>query len=481
MKKTRALAGALALSMLATLTACDNNSGDASQNATTASEVVTTTAGTTKPQDESIKAEVEALDVTDKLQGELENKTIKWFAHFDLNANSFGKDVPVSIQLFENVYGGKIEWISTTWETRYSDMSTYVLGGEGIDFFSATDQDGFPMGAQNGMFVPADPYIDWSSELWSGQVKDLSDRFKFKGSHYVICTQATSDCVVIYNKDTISENGLDDPLELYREGKWDWNTYKSMLEEFCDAESECYGLDGFWTEKALMLTTGTPLVSMENDQLVLNMGHPNMERAMEYQYDLFKSGLILDKSVFDWAEQPHFMGEGKELFYNCGFWTLERAKEQWSADFGENVMFVPMPKDPEADKYYLPAGMEKAGFLLCKGGQNPEGVIKYIECLIVSYEDEKAQEITDKLALNDYGWTQEMLDMLKEVNALTNENPVYDFYNGISEDLKSILDSGDGIGMRSPIRGHAWSEVRAAAEESVEAMIEEFNTQAIEE
>ena len=478
MRGKKILSGLVALSLVLGMSACADNSGSTD---TTVTEATTTTAGTTKAPDESIQAEVQELDFSDKLTGELENKTVKWFAIMDLNANSFGKDTPVSVQLFENIYGGKIEWVQTTWDTRYSDLATYILGGEGIDFYSATEMDGFPMGAQSGMFVPADPYIDWSSELWSGEVKDLCDKFQFKGNHYVICTQATSDCVIVYNKDTISENGFDDPAELYKEGKWTWDTFEDMLLEFVDAENECYGLDGWWIEKGLMLTTGVPLVDMKNDQLLLNMSHPDMERAMNFQYDLNKNGLILDKAEFDWAEQRHFMGEGKELFFPAGYWILERSKDQWSAEFGDNVMFVPMPKDPEADKYYMPAAMEKTGFLMCKGGQNPEGVIKFCECLIASYNDEKAYEITDKLAMNDYGWTQEMVDMLHEVNEKTNEAPVYDFYNGISEDLKTILDSGDGTGMRSPARGVAWSEVRLAAEESVQMMVDEFNNATIEE
>ena len=48
----------------------------------------------------------------------------------------------------------------------------------------------------------------------------------------------------------------------------------------------------------------------------------------------------------------------------------------------EEIRFVPMPKDPDADKYYLPANMD--AYTLCKDAQNPEGAGAFMKCKLSS-------------------------------------------------------------------------------------------------
>ena len=457
------------------LTACADGEGGGATTSETTSE---TTTFTTKAQDESMKQEVANLAQEDEIQnlltGDLENKTIKFFSTWDINPDGSGKDVPIELQLFQERYGGNIEWISTTWDTRYSDMSTYVLGGEGVDFFPTNDMDNFPKGAVNGMYVPYDQYVDFSSELWA-PTKAMNDQCQWMDNHYLIILGATEGTVVIYNKDTIEENGLEDPAQLLADGEWTWDTFKDMMADFCDPESGCYGLDGWWTEASILLTTGVPCVSLENGQMKSNIGNADLERVMNFQYELFSAGYNLPKAEYDWTEQPQRVGEGKTLFFPAGLWKIYSAKDQWGAIFGENAMFVPMPKDPEADKYYLPAGMDS--YALLKGGQNHEGVIKYLECKLVAATNEKTKELGRQQLINDYGWSDEMIEMKDKVAEITNEAPVFDFYNGGDDDMKSILDSGEA-GVRSALaQGIEWSETRAAIEETIDAMIEAYNEQ----
>ena len=66
-------------------------------------------------------------------------------------------------------------------------------------------------------------------------------------------------------------------------------------------------------------------------------------------------------------------------------------------------MFVPLPKDPQADKYYLPAGLE--AYMLCKGAQNPEGVMRFMECTLAANSDERTKTMNIDNMKNVYGWT----------------------------------------------------------------------------
>ena len=151
------------------------------------------------------------------LDGELENKTIKWFSFYDpFHATTSGNTKAISLELFEEKYGGEIEYIQTTWANRFNDLSTKIVGGEGIDFIAGGDLDSFPKGVTNGMFESVDEYVDYDSDLWTN-VKSLNDYFELNGKHYLIATQATTGQVVYYNRQTIESFGLDDPADLLYE------------------------------------------------------------------------------------------------------------------------------------------------------------------------------------------------------------------------------------------------------------------------
>lgn len=468
----RITAGLAALAMTSGLTACGGSSDSP----------VETTAETTAPITVAINTETLAEedqktmdDVSELLQDvELENKTIKWFSFYDpFNATTSGNTKALSLELFEKKYNGTIEYIPTTWAARFTDLSTNILGGTGIDFIAGGDLDSFPKGVPNGQFEPYDQYVDFDSELWSS-VKDLNNKFELHNKHYLIATNATMGEVVIYNKKTIEDQGFDDPAELLDEGKWTWSAFKKMLMDYIDPESEQYGLDGWFNEKPLMLTCGVAPVDLKDGQLVSNLFDERLEKSMNFMYELSQYGLVLDKSIFNWSVHPELIGEGKELFYISGVYALEGAPEIWTVSYGnpEDVMFVPMPKADDADKYYLPAGLE--AYMLCKGAQNPEGVARFMECILAANFDEGALAIADQKRRDDYGWTDEMIEMKDKITELTAENPMYSIHTGCPSDMYDLLDSGE-YGIRAAFYGHDWPSVRESLADAVTLMTDEFN------
>lgn len=463
-------AGALAIVMTAGLTAC-GGAGGGEEITTTTTTQATVEINTAELSEEDAQ---KVADVADLLTGELENKTIKWFSFYDpFHASTSGNTKALSLELFEEKYDGEIEYIQTTWNNRFNDLSTKVVSGDGIDFIAGGDLDSFPKGVTNGMFQPVDQYIDYNSELWSN-VKDLNDYFELNGKHYLLATAATAGPVVYYNRQTIENFGFDDPADLLEKGEWTWDTFKQMLLDYCDVDSECYGLDGWFNEQPLMLTCGVPSVELKDGKLVHNFFDPNLERSMNFMKSLSDNGLTLDKNIFAWQTHIEFIGEGKELFYISGLYEIGSAPEIWTKTFGEpeDVMFVPLPKDPEADKYYLPAGLE--GYMMCKGAQNPEGVIKFMECILAANTDERTKQIARDKNVNDYGWTEEMLEMQDKITEMTAENPVYDIHAGCPTDMYNLIDSGE-TGIRAAFYGLDWPTVRDTLVDAVQIYIDEFN------
>lgn len=463
-KKAAALS--LAVSMLTSFTAC-GSSGEGTADETSE----TTTQFTVAINTETLASEQDAqmADLADSLTGELENKTIKWLSFYDpWHPTGFGNSKPVSVELFEKKYGGVIENYTTTWANQYHDLSTMILGGEGIDFFPASEA--VPNCVISGMTQPYDDYIDWNNPLWQ-EVKDINDSLSLNGKHYLMVCQVTEGYVVYYNRKTIEALGFDDPAELYRNGQWTMTKFMDMLSEFVDEDAGQYGLDGWFNSTPLYLASGVPSISISDGKVKNNFMDPSFERAMTFQYELNQKGLIIDKNLFNWQTQIQYIGEGKELFYISGLYEIESAPDIWTKTFGnqEDVFFVPIPRDDEADKYYYKAELDC--YNLCKGAQNPEGVARLMECVIASYYDENAQLIGDEKHKSDYGWSDEMIEMKHEVKRLTAENPVIDVYGGLPTDYANLISDC----INKPIQGEDWYSVRDSANDVIEFGVDEVN------
>ena len=478
MKNTKKiLAGIMALSMTAALTACGDNGTEGGNTAEETTTVTTTTAKTVAINEEGLKdGEQETLDaVMEQLQDvEMENKTVKWLAHYDLNPSTSGASKSVGLEMFEQKYGGKLEWIPTTWNTRYDDLSTQVLGGGGVDIFPGDDTANFPKGIINGMFQPVDDYIDINSTVWQ-HVSQGMELFKFGGKHFELVTAITPEAIVIYDKSTIEAQGFDDPWELYEKGEWNWESFKSMLFEFVDPDSSQYGLDGYWNEKALLMSAGVPMVGLSADGGVQsNVNDPTVEKAMNFQYELNQNGCKFPKEQFSWNEQPQMLGEGAELFYIVGPYCVQAAPETWSVGVEpENLGVVPVPSPAGSDPYQ---GAKINGFALCKGAANPQGAALFAECNILGSVDERAIAISDRKAADDYKWSQEIIDKMKEIEELSRKYPVVEYATGCSSDIASITtDGGDQMGMRAAFDGTDWATMRETIADTLKMLVDEVD------
>ncbi|MBQ7991360.1 MAG: extracellular solute-binding protein [Oscillospiraceae bacterium] len=475
----RTLAGLSAVVLTMGFASCQSNSAETPTEAVTT--VATTTGVTVEVNTETLAEESqmtldEAADAVlpDK---ELENKTIKWLAHYDINPNTAsGASESVPLNVFRTKYGGEIQYYPSTWNTRFSDLSTYVLGGEGIDFFPC-ETAALPRGVVNGMFQPVDDYIDMNDPLWQ-DVEAAMEVFNFNGKHYEFVSDVHAENVVIYNKQTIEENNFDDPWELYKEGKWNWDTFKDMLMQFVDEEADQYGLDGYWAEKALFLSGGVPAVSSEDGSLVVHLMDPTVEKAQNFMYDLWVNNLVINREIFDWAEQPQFMGEGKELFYIVGAWHVQADPETWATKIPpENLGLAPVPNAADAEHPWQASAMDN-GFLLCKGAANPEGVALFAMCNRFAATNDDAIAISDQKAKDDFKWSDELIAINKEINDLARQYPVVDLATGVSTDVASITtDGGDNVGLRAAMHGVDWATNRDEISGVVEMLVSEVDGQ----
>lgn len=466
----RLMAGALAITMACGMAAC--GSSDAKDSGSTSS------VAPGKDLNDEQKAIVDALQdqVPDR---ELSSSEITWLSHYDMNPTE-GKVKSPALELFESKFGGKVKYQQTTWGNRYTDLAKSVMANESPDFFPADDMDTFPRGAIKDMFQPIDDYVDLSSDLWADS-KSVCDAFMFNGKHYTAALYATPTYACVYNKTTITENGLDDPAELFAEGKWDWDAFTSMCLDFTDAEQDKYALDGYWYNKAISETCGVPMIGLEDGKVVNNMSDPQIEKVQEMMYNLQKNGIVFPRSDNNWKTRGdgangEGLGSYLTLFIPIGLWAIECPPESCKP-FGDiesgEVMFVPMPKDPDSDTHYVSARVH--GYNICTGAKNPEGVAAFLDCELVTYKSAEVKQIDMDTLKNEYKWSDEMIEMRDTLYKMAAEHPVYDIQDGVSPDLSTEMQTVSQATMISGGNETTWTACREAEEAAVDYLVKEAN------
>lgn len=468
MKKIKKLlAGVLALTMTAATASCGTKeSGDSSSNDTGI-----------QLNEEQAK---QVASLADQLEDvELENKTIKWIAHYDINPTEGSVEDP-AIELFETKYGGKIEWVQTTWDTRFDDIATHVMSNDSPDFFPSSDMDTFPMGAVKGMFDPIDgiDHLDLDSDLWADTV-NIMDQFKFNGERYICVVYVSPAYLCVYNKTTMQENGFDDPAELYHEGKWDWDVFYDMCVDFTDAENDKFGLDGYGYTNAISETCGLPIIGYEDGQLINNMKEPAIEKVQNFMYELGKNNVMFDRSQNNWYTRGDGttgfgLGTYQTLFIPVGLWALEvplASTEPFGDMEAGEIMFCPMPKDPDSDKYYISSRFE--GYVMCHNAPNPEGFACFMNCAMVCRDS--TDNIKEETLVNEYKWNQEMIDMRNECLELCKTNPVFDISSGISAEMNAAMQGVTQATMVTGGNSETWTQCIEEYGMVVDYLLEEMN------
>lgn len=461
----RLLAGSVALIMAMGMASCDIDDSTNEVND-----------GFTESQKKIIEGMKEHLPEDAK---PLKNGEITWLAHYDINPAK-GKAPSAGLKLFQDIYKGSIKYQATTWENRYNDLATGVLSGSGPDFFPADDMDTFPRGAIKKQFDPIDDYIDLDSDVWKNTRKQ-SDRFIFNGKHYICVIKTVPKFACIYNKTTMEDNGFDQPAEMFEDGTWDWDVMTEMCTEFTDPDEKKYGFDGYDYSSALSDSCGVPLITLEDGKLVEKMSDPNVEKVQGMMYNLQKEGVFFPRCDNDWKPRGGQNGEigiGSylTLFLPRGLYALEDTPEN-TKTFGSikdgEVMFVPMPKDPDSDTYYISAKVN--GYNLCHNAPNPEGFAAYMTCLKVAADNGGDDIYTEQLK-NDYQWTDEMIEMRKKMYDMVIENPVIDVSLGVSSQLRTLMENT--VSQASTMTGGdamSWTKCRTENQNAIQWYLNEAN------
>lgn len=212
------------------------------------------------------------------------HSVVKWFSWIDMFQNySEDEIIQTGYYTFQQKYGGSIEWVETTYDTRNTDLANLLMSDSSPDMTNAGTamHATFPMNVVKGMYQPVDQWIDYENDpLWK-DMKDAGAYYILGGKHFAIVYDLTFKDVIPYNRRVMNEYGYDDPWELYLNDMWTWDVFKEMCLDFNDPDDNRFAVDGWYVTCSLVEeSTGHYIIERDDEgHYFANLDDPVIERA----------------------------------------------------------------------------------------------------------------------------------------------------------------------------------------------------------
>lgn len=464
-KGKAAVSALLCAGIVLGMTACDE-SAPVNSGTSSAPQNTTSATTTTNTLDDDINNPVDIDQFVDNTKA-LDNPNLVYFSHYDARVAG---DIKPGVKLFEETYGGKIDYVNVAWGERFDKLQMLISSDESPDLVDKEDAS-FPSLMAKNVYEDLTDYIDLSQPQWNG-IETLVDNYEWKGRHYYYpFTVNALPNVLIYNKTLFDKYSLDDPKTLYEENNWTWDTFKEIMQKFVevnpDALGGVYGLLGV----NFIITTGTPLIGAEDGNIVNNFNDPNVERACQFLEGLRRESLAV-RGEGMWSNETAPLTKGHTAFLGVGQWKITDYCKQ-TLKTGDEYGFVPYPRDPAADKYYY--GSTNFGYMVPKGSKNVEGAAAFINIMRQCNTDPELQAVVKESIMNDKKYSEEQYQFMASFEAVENYDMVIDISAGFGTDFSNVIDTlMVNLAFEQGEEQKTWTQIKSEYNPVVEATLAEY-------
>ena len=285
----------------------------------------------------------------------------------------YGDIVDRKVNLFNKEHNANVKVKVIAGDPR-DVISKAIASGTPYDII-ANHAQFFPNSIFADLYEPLEGYIDEldyynADKPGNGGIsKTLNNDFTWKNKLYA-CGSAKSvyQFVMYYNKKMFQENGLEDPMELWKKGEWTWEKYMSMAIASTDVANNI----GFLQTPSLyewLSMSGLAAVVRTGDQFKENFGSQEIITATQ-QY----ANLLFGNSQISMPVTYHTFQNGKAftLISNTDAFIYYADLAKKSSAFGRNANnlgAVPIPTGLTKNGMY-PAYAAQ-GYSAAKGASEP--------------------------------------------------------------------------------------------------------------
>ena len=311
-----------------------------------------------------------------------------------------------------------IDYDVVVWSTLPERVAAMVLSGESPDYFEYAGSQ-WPNLVKQPYWDDWTNYIDFDDALWSETASVNNGLGDYQGKRVGLFIPTKKNCFgasLIYNTKLVQEaidgnSALYDPLDMYYNNDWTWDTLYSFVEEISDPDNHVYGIDlPNYAVQRFISSTGEDIIKINSDKkLTYNLESQNVIRALNFARKIYQ----ISNVAATW--------EGPSMLLNntCGFWDnsngiagLYSSDSMVEAVKAGKIKAVPFPRDPQSNTYYV--GGRGSSYVLPSGAPNPWLTAAWMYYLrYITYNtNADLNAANEKKFMQDYGWSEDLYALI---------------------------------------------------------------------
>lgn len=291
----------------------------------------------------------------------------------------YGENVDRKISAFNEAHDAKVSTeIGTEFE---EDIAKSIVEGVPYDII-ANHAQYFPQTVISDLFEPLNEhlgekldYFDKKAPKNGGFSKEVIDAFTWNGNQYTAGSAlSVYPLVFFYNKKMFGDSGLEDPYNLWKEGKWTWDKCVELSNVVTDVENGT----AFFEEIPInnwLIMNGCSLLKVGNMTAAENLGDARVVDALQRWQAMFISDTPMCLPTY----ADMFGGSAYAAISYTDVYSIFADKALNSSAFDKtstNLGVVPVPSGLMEDPTMYP-GHVPQGYSAAKGAKDTSVVACY--------------------------------------------------------------------------------------------------------
>ena len=345
---------------------------------------------------------------------------------------------PKAIEKFTQQTGIKVNWTTIPYDSYFTKLPAVINSGKGIPDVVRTRG---PLPEYMLSYQPlSTAKFDFSDEAWD---QDVIDLYTVNGVQYAVNLKNThigAINVMFYNKALINKYDMEDPYQLWKDGKWNWEKYLEMCHDY-KTETGNPGSCGegwYWCYPSAFGIDSA--VAFDGKKFYNNMKDKDFLTVHQTLGKLYN-----EEKLFAFGQES-FFNEGNRLFSIGSSVHMRRENSYFGSLKSEGILYaVPMPA-PKKNKVYVQGLNEAEAYAIANGAPNPEAVPYFLRYFLDGANYELSTYFCNKQNLEVYNWcmNQENKSFVyvypDEIKAIDNTG----IMGQTSDQMKSFIDANMG-------------------------------------
>ncbi len=370
---------------------------------------------------------------------ELANPNVKLFLPYEPS-----DDIKAQIAAYEEKYGGKVEVITCLWDVRITRLAQLIQSGDSPDVVSVVYSD-MPTFAVKNLLEPIDGLTDLDNKVYLQEAND--GIYSLDGKHYALTT-FSMPYAIFFNRSMFKRAAVKAPDEYYKEGNWNWETFRQVSLEMSedtddDGINDVYGF-GTWRDDVFLISNGTDLIKMEDGYPILNTSDAKVQKGLQLFQDMFVKDQSIQKEHWGWYDG--FKNKKVAMVFEGADYQISLLLKD---GFTDEIGIVPFPKGPDASEQINYTA--NTGFGLAKDSKNREGGAAFIEeYLTAAYKNITSGGTTKHLNDEQYNMLKSMLDQKMVLPMTTGFGDFSNKFFLMTDDLRADKPVGTILEQYAP-------------------------------